>query len=294
MLRVFLPVIACSIAFTLLYSFINLLFFANRITYIQEGLVNYLIPSTLSLIISWLLYKPVIKLIQFPPRRPEEKKMPFFLIVVLSIAIPAMIAQYYVVRKAAEVTHLTRPEEYQHSPANRYYTFEQHYVDTNKKAVYAGSYKEPRGPFHLEAFTVIPLYNNQTDTVPGKYAYWLGVYNSETLRVPEDSASVHRLTQAFSQLHLQQPVPENVISFQYLKRETDPSRISGFHKAIEHKMLPYSTNSIIFIPQDKPAGKRTHDSLPLLLLAWGFIMVIVWLQLLMANDIPTGKKRRRK
>lgn len=158
-----MPLIVVSVSTAIIYTFLNwLLLIKLQVFNVEDIYVNLILPAVLSWgpILIWI--KPRIKLLKLNSVRDNDLVMGLLIITWLTIALPIMFAQSYLVTATGKLTRLNRMSEIIHLPATRYYTVKQYYIGkrfVHVKPVFAVTGKG-KSTFEISIYASIPVFDH--------------------------------------------------------------------------------------------------------------------------------------
>jgi hypothetical protein len=159
---IFLPYLIIAISTIVLYTFLNwLLIIKFNLFKVDDSIVSIIMPLVLpwAPILIWL--RPRIKMLRL--KKGYRKDPVFWILFVngLSIAIPLVIAQAYIITATGKLTRLDYIEEIQNTPKTQFYTAEHFYINKNMahvKVVFTVSGKS-NSDFDMAIYASVPVFN---------------------------------------------------------------------------------------------------------------------------------------
>ena len=117
-----LPVVLLSLAFTLVYSFLNWLLVA-RTGWIplDQDILDWWLPAGLAWILVIVLIQPRLHWLKIPKESDRLRDL-YHIVAVASVAVPALIAQGYVRTATGDLTHVEDADLIATSPLSKFYT----------------------------------------------------------------------------------------------------------------------------------------------------------------------------
>ena len=108
------------------YSYINTLFAKEfEMTLVDKSVVNYLIPSVVATLLTFFLYRSIIKQLTINQR---ELNLLIWIVIPQSVAIPIGVSQGYFREMNSRVIEITTPEEIMLYPNENFFTIQKRYI----------------------------------------------------------------------------------------------------------------------------------------------------------------------
>ncbi len=264
---IYLPFLLVAITFICGYTFLNWLIVIKHHIFINEMVTFFWGPFVLPWIPIMIWLRPKIKL--FPKKNYRDNtRFGFFLLTWFAIAVPAVIAQFYMDRTTGVLTQLENINLVKSEPKTKYYKLSHYYIDTPNAGMDFYYYVIGRSQslrYHVKI--ALPILANDTMKHEAAYSYWLSMDYDEPIdkNLPENEKNM--LWDKFI-TNSKRNLANERFNFTYLERLNGASeRINGISAAV--KKSPHYDNSetmIIFTPEYDVFESRTGNAF-----AWIFI-----------------------
>lgn len=119
---IYVPILLVQFGLLIGYTVFNWLFFIRwDFLSLDEIIPNFFIPVILSGLATWLLLLPRLKILDINSQRLDGKTVSFIITLVV-LSVPLIIAQKYLIGASGKLTSLTTPKEIDQFEASKYYT----------------------------------------------------------------------------------------------------------------------------------------------------------------------------
>lgn len=275
----FLIIAVCIIAG---YSFLNwLVFIKIKAFSLNEEIIKLWIPMALPWIPLVIWLRPRIKLLNLKTTRKSDFPSLYVMMAGFAIALPTIIAQFYIETASGTLTNLENISKIELMPETKYYSLQNFYIDKANPGVQSslstsGRYNED---LNMDLYIVLPIVTSQNNTDPSNCKGWYGIkYHkqiSNRLSDEEKDTAYNRFI-AESQAQFD---TTDVNRFVYLDRIGNTDDHTEYNTAIKNNKLYASKSTIVLIPVNEPFEARNGSKLP-----WIFgsfiIGALVWLIML--------------
>jgi hypothetical protein len=253
----------------------------------KEDLINFWIPFGLPWIPELIWLRPRIKLLHLTGK---NRNLPFLyqFIAVLAIAVPTIIAQFYIETAAGKLSALDNIEQIARQDMTKYYTLENFYIDkqdvgVERALVVSGKYGQY---LNMNLYIALPIFAKQADVSHANCLAWYGIKYSEQIS--------NRLSDAEKQTRLQQFATESqanfdegdVNLFEYLDRIGNSDDRDNFIAAIKNCKGISGNSTIVLVPVYGAFESRNGNKLGWIFGTWG-IGAFVWLIMVLIPKIDT-------
>ncbi|PZF73661.1 rhomboid family intramembrane serine protease [Taibaiella soli] len=246
---IFLPFLLIGISTIVLYTFLNwLLFVKFNVFSVKEDITNLFIPIFIAIIPLLIWVNPKFKNLKLENKQGKSYGMLYFIIMMIAIAIPTVIAQNIMIAATSKLSALNNINEINSQPATKYYTLKEYYVDKihagiNSEAEITGKHNENVA---FRIYLSLPIYKSVADTTQEPIA-WLGKEYSKTVDNPKTDQRRDELYHEFAQNTQALFDQADFQQFTYLTRLGNTDEHDGFNKAIKQagsdKIVPVLTAS---------------------------------------------------
>lgn len=160
---IYLPFIFIAAGIIIIYTFLNwLVLIKLNLFKIDDGIINFFIPFFLPWIPLLIWMRPRIKLLKLKVVGRRDPIMGLLFLNWLTIGIPLVIAQEYIITVTGKMTHLDYISQILHEPPTKYYTVKKIYFNKNMvhvRSVYniSGKHKEY---FDMTIYAAVPAFDH--------------------------------------------------------------------------------------------------------------------------------------
>lgn len=228
----FIPFVLTLLLVVCGYTFLNwLLLVKLQVIALRDIISEFAIPMVLAGGAAMLLR---LRLKMLNLRKANGSWLDFYTFILwLGLAVPTIIAQFYMVKATGQLTALKSITEISEKPS-RYYTVSNVYTDKSTAGVHtgfevSGRYNEH---FDMQIFVAVPVFDLNAYAKGKEPSAWLGVkYRkqiSNRLEAPEKEAAFT----AFANECQASFDAEDLNRFEYLDRITPSDDLNGFTEAI--------------------------------------------------------------
>ena len=247
---VYLPYVFLSIGLILAYTFLNWLLFINlQLFQITEESRNLWIPLILAILVLFIWYRPIVKLLRFKDKN-RDPATGITLLAAFSVIAPMLITQAWLSTASGKLSNLNSVSEIGHAKQTRYYRFKDYEIDNQRNWDYSLRTVSGKNNQYLDfsLYIVCAIYDK--GQTPKRDIPQYPIPDSGPLYMingkPSDEITFHKIPQ------------EDIASIQVLK---GPSAIALYGPAGNQGVLLISTKKTVKII-DQQALKDTLHSLP--------------------------------
>ncbi len=246
------------VSFFIGYSYLHYLFVKeiNSLGF-DNFYVSYLIPIVIVSILTFILYRPIIKQLTINKR---ELEVLIWIIIPHSIAIPIGVSQGYFREMNSRVIEITTPDEVMLYPDEIFFTIQKYYIHRSEFSAFQEQ-KSGRGSnLSVCNYYIVPLY---TDSISRKFKVTCGIYYSTTVNnglffLDE----VDQRIDEFNNNSVKNILDYNFSDIKFFERQIDKDQISNFQSAwMYNKSREQTKNPVVLVPQQEEftnflSGKR--------------------------------------
>ncbi len=169
----FLPFLVCLVLSLLGYTFLNWLFvIILEWIKVDDFIILFVAPVAVAFLLVLTVLRPGIRRLYFNKEKGSDF---FYFLAAMGIAIPTIIAQFYLSTATGTLTRLHNISEIDSLPKTKYYSLDTYYF--YKKEVSSKVDIETSGKnnqyMDFMLYTVVPILRTAKDTVAGTTHYWL-------------------------------------------------------------------------------------------------------------------------
>lgn len=286
---IFYPFLLAGSLFIILYTIFHWVFILElELISIKENVITTILPFTLPWAVLFIWIRPRIKLLTF---RNDRLPMLYYFAATLSITIPTLIAQPYLINATGKLTELNNINEIDKYPPTKFYTIENYYIDKDRIGVTTEFHEKGKRNERLVMiiYVVLPVFN--TDTNYATHKAWVAIKFSKEIDNRQSDADKEFLFQKFA-MESQESINDfNTHSFKYFSRIGNSDDRDAFLDATSKSAFRASGNSTILLPQYEPFEERNGNKLAWIFGSY-FIGVIVFYFMLLF--VPISKSNIKK
>lgn len=142
------------------YSFINwIIFIKPKIFEINEIYIFLLIPAFICFLISFIIFRPLVKKVRF---QEDATRWILMFLIPFSIGIPLVLFQYYLEDKSLTVITVDKPTEVCKYPNESFFKIRSFLVNKEKCFIYRTN-STYRSTMTLSDYYTVPMYNDSAD-----------------------------------------------------------------------------------------------------------------------------------
>jgi len=284
---VFYPLLLSSIGFTVIYTLIHWLLFIKTGVNIPKSIAGNILPLILSVIIVYLLIRPGVLLLQFPFGRTSVRRWQYQGLALLTIAVPAIMAQSCLIKYTQPITQLETIAQINPAKATAYYQIQHFYV--GKKQLQVVFSAETGGKFRSEltfnAWAAMPVFENSADTANEECSYWMAMKHSKTIVNILGKRGLIDAQRKFEEESFQKFAATDFRKVRFWEHETNPHHVAYFESAIRKSPIVRYKDAVLMIPHFEPAAQRGYSNLFGVFIIWG-VAAIVFFVLLQVPTLP--------
>ena len=276
---VYAPFLWISLAFILSYTLLNwLLNIRLSLFSMNEDLVNLWLPLSLPWIPVLIWLRPGVRLLKMN-RKSGNLPGLYLLVAAMTMFVPTMIAQQYLVSATGKMTAAENVSTLEHSSLTKYYTIRHHFIDKSRLTLHTAWVTSGKSnetiTFHL--YVACPLLTNAADTLVPAPKTWVGTTYSNSMSNRKSQQEKEDAYDAFYNESLNDFVSNEPAPVQYFDRIGHNDNREGYIKACRKSRYCTDAGKLILLEaRYEPFDKRTVNKL-----AWIFhsfaIGAVVWL-----------------
>lgn len=287
---VFKPFLTALIGLMIGYSFVHwTLFIKLGIFQLNENITETLLPIILAGIVTRLFIHNKVKALRL--------RVPFIysLIAWISLTIPTIIAQKYMVTATGKLTTLPSVEEIHAHESTKYYNIDSYHINTKAKYYHATYDISGRNSehFNMYLYVLMPIYKTSTDVSSHTPSAWLGISYRDRV---SNRMSHERKEEAFNQFIRQNRIQveqKDFFSFPCFERIGKTSEdFKNFQSLLNRNDLGIS-DAVILVGMSEPYEHRNGDNLKRLLTAV-LIVTLLWLLMSIIPKVDDKELKRIK
>lgn len=237
-----------------LYCFVAVLFFCTIVHWIfvieldclklPDIYINFLLPVLVGLAVVFLFLGKKFKVVKY--KKDNSSKL-FYLIALLGIIIPTVIAQKYLETATGELTIVTTIDDIKRLPETKYYQLNDYFFHKNgvsiSQKVHVTGKRNNRLNFHIYAIT--PVFKKAADTLNNTTDIWLCHYYSTEIN---NKLSEAVKEQKFKEFHLetQKKFKDDPFEFKFLERLKYQNNVPHYKKALNFNSFNSSIGKDVF------------------------------------------------
>jgi rhomboid protease GluP len=290
-----LPVALLSLAFTLVYSFLNWLLVARSGWIpLDEDIVDWWLPAGLAWILVIVLIQPRLRVLKF---RDKRGNLPFLyhLGALAVVAVPAMIAQGYVRTASGDLTHVEDADLIATNPGSKFYTADHlcmHLIRPVSKPFVTASGRHNE-TLNFDLYVIAHICSNR-----GPYVHedrvWIGSHYHRGIANNLPDSAKDETFKSFVRESLDAFNAEDPQQYRYLENLGHNLDRKRFEKTLQQ--YAYSVSApVILIGHTEAFNDRTGSRLKWALIAF-CCLSLIWLCLVMIpaldRSIQGGKPKR--
>ncbi len=275
---IYVPFILLCLIFVSGYSLLHwLLIIEFQLLSIDESIINFWLPLILPWPLLFFYLRPRLKLFRFTK---SNSRFIYFVIAVLLLAVPTIVAQEYLNSATGKLTQLESINALLHQPQTKYYQLNQFYID--KKHIGVQRNIEPIGKgnseLRMSLYIAMPIFakRNESWLVGAKALAWYGKVYEKTISNRLEPQHKEALFQEFihqSQQDFNAFKPED---FVYLDRIGPSTRYTQLLTAAQKSSVYFDGYQTVLMPVNKPFEARNGHKLAWII-AWLSFAAILWL-----------------
>lgn len=173
---IFRPYLIALILFLLGYTFLNWLLVINlEIFSFPENVINIILPIIIGGLIAVFFIRPKFKALNLKTKKVNWPDFYTF-ITAVTIIIPVIIAQHYIITATGKLTQLQSINEIYKAAPTKYYRVNNFYIDSANKSVrkYISVSGKRNRNYNMDIYIVVPVLRSIRDTSIVKPYAWLG------------------------------------------------------------------------------------------------------------------------
>jgi rhomboid protease GluP len=260
---------------------------------VQDDVVEYWVPMVLAAAASWILIRRKLKLLSLKSK--TDNWIDFYCFMAMALmAIPTIIAQYYLVSATGKLTRLGSITDISRAPETRYYALDEYYAWKRASGAHtefnvSGRYNTD---FEMHIYVAVALFHKAEDTLSAEPAGWLGVDFARTISNRFSREEKEKKYKVFADSCQARFDRKDLSHFTYFERLDKGGDLELYQKAagqVDKDMA----NCAILIGMEEPFDARNGHKL-----AWMIFFLIVgpliWLLMLWRPHLDIRELARIK
>ena len=148
------------ILFYLIYSSINWYLNIYGI-YRLSGVFIFILPGLIGLILSFLIFKPIVKLLRY--KFYKTSNFILWFIIPFSLGLSVSFSQDYFINSHYKLIHISKPSEIFNHKNERFFKIDKYFINKfNYYYIYYDS--QNKGDLHVNSYFILPIYDDSTNT----------------------------------------------------------------------------------------------------------------------------------
>lgn len=290
---IYLPFLIIAIGFIFTYTFLHwILFIKLDLFSVKEMLLKFWLPCGISCILVCFFLRPRLKILKFK----DENKSTFFLFMaVVAIALPAMIAQEYLITATGKLTPIKTISEISKHEKTKYYTLENFYIDKKNIGVLntGNATGKNNERFNMLIYVAMPILKTTRETSKQECKYWLGKRYSEEISNSLSNGEKQIRFKEFAKRTEKEFNDTNFNQFTYLELVGNTEDHDNFNSAIEQNTHYDLNNPILLEAHDEPFKNRNGKKLEWFLGTLG-VGLLFWFLLIFFTKLQPQRFRKIK
>lgn len=277
----FIPFVVVSVGFIGLYTFFNwLLFIKLDLLPLRQEVKDFGLPVFFCWLTIVFCLKPRLQLLNLTNKKGEDRSFFYQMVALGLIAIPAIIAQQYLITASGTLTQLDSISAIDKQEKSKFYTVGHYFVAKQGFGAHtAMETTEKNRSLRVQLFLALPMY--ETRYSPAKLpAAWLGLkYTTEINNRLSDDEKQNKL-EAFLKESEADFNKRDVQQFAYLDRIGSSDNLNNYQEAIKTSPVFHSASeNILLVPENTPYSEKNGTKLFWLCTTMA-LSTAVWLVLL--------------
>ncbi|NIG53374.1 rhomboid family intramembrane serine protease [Chitinophaga sp. Cy-1792] len=290
--HIIIPSLFVVVGFIGLYTFLHwLVFIRLELIPLDEDLLLFWLPFLLSWVPVLIWFRDKIKMVAATGTR--ELVLQLFL--ALSMAIPTIVVQHYLVSATGKLTPLQTISDIGSTPKTKYYSLKNCYLDKEHIGVQHAVDVSGRSDehFNMHLYLALPILDKAADTASHVCAAWYAIHYSETLDNDLSGEEKEAAYKKFINETADKYEKDSLTGFSYLERVPVSEAGKAFQKAIASDKTFTSSDNIILRPRFGTFEDRNSSPvwMPLSFLlffgVWACIVVYSPLRKVPINELDT-------
>ncbi|MBZ5857309.1 rhomboid family intramembrane serine protease [Flavihumibacter profundi] len=290
---IYKPFLIIAIGVIAGYTLLNWLVFKKlQVISPNEDIVNIWIPFILPWIPILIWLRPRIKLLNLKRKKGD---LPFLYILIagIAIAIPTIIAQFYLETASGILSKLDNISQIEKQAATKYYTIKDFYIDKNNIGVESSFDVSGKNNqyFNMNLFIAMPILNSSADTSSINCLAWYGVKYHEQISNRLDNKEKEERFQKFAIESQSDFDKKDVYKLVYFDRIGNTDDHKGFISAIKKDKKYKNNSTTVLIPVNEPFDARNENKFAWIFGAFG-IGALIWLIMVLIpkfDEVALGK-----
>lgn len=264
---------------------------------VTDFIINFIFPLIVSALAVLFFLNQRIKLLKFK----DDKSDFFYLITVLGLAVPTVIAQMYLETATGKLTALEDVYKFDHQAKTKYYTIKQYYLYKKGYASYqkietSGKHNDNLD-FHF--YFITPIFKKPEDTLKSDCHFWFCTRYSYSMSNRSDDAEKNAAYKNFYTTSRQEYKNESFY-FTYLEKLNNSSDLKEYKKAFGNSYFDNDPKEIVFFEpcKDDYANRNGEKLIWILwtsLISIGVVgLLLLAFKLKSASELSRDQKREAR
>lgn len=291
---IFIPTVLSLLALSIVYTFLHwILFIKLNLFGLKEIVTNFGIPLALTGLTTLFILRPRLKILDVETEKGSWRDFYSF-IVWVSLTVPLIIAQEYIVTASGQLTELNSVAELSKKEQTKFYSVKNYYIDKKRIGIHSafdasGKYNEN---FNMHIYVALPIRESEADTLKPECGVWLGMEYKKQISNSLDDAEKEKLYNEFARQSQIEFDTADVSKFTYLDRIENSDKKEGLTEAVKESKRGQGEN-VILIAVHEPFEARNGKKLE-----WvagsSLIGLTVWLLMLLIPKMNEDELNRIK
>ncbi|GAA4459374.1 rhomboid family intramembrane serine protease [Nemorincola caseinilytica] len=291
--HIYIPVLIASVLFVVLYTLLHwYLVIDLKLFSPKEDLVQFWLPMGLPWIIILVWISPRIKQLQLATKRGGSWASMYYGVVWFAMAIPTIVAQFYLQTATGKLTVLDNINTINKSPATRYYKVKDLYIDRSYACVYGSTEVSGRYNEDLDLYLhiALPIFASADDTAGTECAAWLGKKYHETISNDQSDAEKDKKWEEFATRSEKELNEADLTEFAYLENEGNTNDHDKYNKAIARTPRYTSASNMVLRAETEPFEARNGEKLGWVFRSYAICMLLLLVMLIRPKMSDTAVK----
>lgn len=257
---IYVPFLLITVGFILVYTLLHWLLFIKAGIPLKEDIVRFWLPFGLPIIPILIWLRPRLKLLRF---KNDNASSAFYFFALIAIAIPTIIAQEYLVTATGKKTQLNDIAEFSRVEKTRYYSLKDYFVDKQHIAIHNTATVTGRRneDFNMLIYIVMPILENNADTIKTEHSYWLGKKYSKRISNGLSDEEKDDNYKAFAEKSQKEFDETDFNQFTYLEVIGNTEGHDEYNTALKKLKQKQPDQTIIFEAKTEPFEARNGKKL---------------------------------
>ncbi|SFN18820.1 Membrane associated serine protease, rhomboid family [Chitinophaga sp. YR627] len=266
---IFKPYLVILLGLTIGYTFLHwLLVIRLGLLQLKEGVTHFGIPAGLTAVAAWIYLRGKFSILSLSSSGRSNLKDLYCMLTWLFLAMPVIIAQYYISTATGKLTQLNTIGEINKVPLTKYYALKTSYIGKKVVGIHPAFSVSGRQDvnYSMQLFVVVPILESEKDTSSKEPAAWLGIRYNKTISNRLDNNEKETKYQEFVSESEVDFEKKDLSAFVYLERMGTDNFEEGYINAIKSNPV-YKPNGVVLRGVNKPFAERNGQTLLWLIIA---------------------------